>query len=235
MLEVLDSRGRVVHRSSSADRTEPPRDEGNVPRWWIRPTRVPSAEAGLHRFVWDLHWPAPAALDFSYPIAAIPHDTPREPRGPWALPGRYTVRLSAGSFHSSQPLVVEMDPRVKTPVEDLRKAHDLAVRLADALTRDTRAAKEVREARASAGKSNPDLDKKLAALESTGRRRQRRGQKAPSLTSMNAELGELLVHVEEVDAAPTTALAQAAEVALRKTEELLSDWSRLKGQVAAGR
>ena len=52
---------------------------------------------------------------------------------------------------------------------------------------------------------------------------------------MNAELGELLVHVEEVDAAPTTALAQAAEVALRKTEELLSDWSRLKGQVAAGR
>ena len=145
------------------------------------------------------------------------------------------MRLSAGSFHSSQPLVVEMDPRVKTPVEDLRKAHDLAVRLADALTRDTRAAKEVREARASADKSNPDLDKKLAALESTGRRRQRRGQKAPSLTSMNAELGELLVHVEEVDAAPTTALAQAAEVALRKTEELLSDWSRLKGQVAAGR
>jgi len=235
VIEVVDAAGKVVRRhSSDAPRTEP-RDEGNVPRYWIRPPAIPSLEAGFHRFVWDLHGEPPEVLDPAYPISAIPRNTPREPRGPWALPGRYTVRLSAGSFHSSQPLVVEMDPRVKTPVEDLRKAHDLAVRLADALTRDTRAAKEVREARASAGKSNPDLDKKLAALESTGRRRQRRGQKAPSLTSMNAELGELLVHVEEVDAAPTTALAQAAEVALRKTEELLSDWSRLKGQVAAGR
>src|SRR5438445_560555 len=94
VLEILDASGRVVRRWSSADPVEPPRDEGNVPRWWVRPQRVPSADAGLHRFVWDLHWPAPAALEPSYPIAAVPHDTPREPRGPWALPGAYTVRLT---------------------------------------------------------------------------------------------------------------------------------------------
>ena len=28
----------------------------------------------------------------SYPIAAVPGETVPEPRGPWALPGTYTVR-----------------------------------------------------------------------------------------------------------------------------------------------
>jgi hypothetical protein len=124
---------------------------------------------------------------------------------------------------------------VKAPIGDLRKAHDLAVRLADALTRDTRAVIELREARASVGKTDPDLDKRLAALATTPRRRQRRTQQAHSLTSMNAELAELLVHVEEADAAPTGALAQAADAALRETEALLSAWSRLEAEVAPRR
>mgnify|MGYP001209283137 CR=1 FL=1 len=32
----------------------------------------------MHRFVWDLHGPPPAALRHEYPISAIRHDTPRE-------------------------------------------------------------------------------------------------------------------------------------------------------------
>jgi len=229
--EWLDPSGKVVRRhSSDTPRTEP-RDEGNVPRYWIRPPAIPSREAGFHRFVWDLHGEPPEVLEPAYPISAVPRNTPREPRGAWALPGKYTVRLTAGSHKASQPLVVEMDPRVKTPLADLREAHDLAVRLTDALTRDTRAVKELREARASAGKANPELDKKLAALESTGRRR-RRSQQAPSLTSLSSELADLLVRVEDVDAAPTPALALAADLAMRKTDELLSEWAKLKADVA---
>jgi hypothetical protein len=49
---------------------------------------------------------------------------------------------------------------------------------------------------------------------------------------VNAELAELLVHVEEVDAAPTAALAQAADLALRETEALLAAWSRLAAEVS---
>ena len=41
----------------------------------------------MHRFVWDLHYTAPASTRHEYPIAAIPHDTPRYPLGPTALPG----------------------------------------------------------------------------------------------------------------------------------------------------
>ncbi|HKP75975.1 MAG TPA: hypothetical protein VJT67_10560, partial [Longimicrobiaceae bacterium] len=88
-LEVLDASGRVVRRFSSADSVRPVRTEGNVPWWWVRPEQKLSAAAGMHRFVWDLHETDVAVPERELPIAAAPGDTPREPRGPWALPGTY--------------------------------------------------------------------------------------------------------------------------------------------------
>jgi len=221
-----------VRRFTSDAPRPPPRDEGNVPRYWIRPPAIPSAQAGIHRFVWDMHGEPPSVLEPAYPIAAVPGNTPREPRGPWALPGRYTVRLIAGETTLTQALQIEMDPRVHVPIEDLRKQHDLAVRLADLLGRTTRAVTEIRQARATAGGTNATLDAKLAALETKGRRRRRGGaEESPSLTSLNTELSELLVHVEEVDAAPTAALVKAAGAAATETEALLSEWTKLRAEV----
>jgi hypothetical protein len=230
-LEVMDEAGKVVRRFASDASRPPPRDEGNVPRYWIRPPAIPPLQAGFHRFVWDLHGDPPDVLEPAYTIAAIPGNTPREPRGPWALPGRYTVRLIAGASTLTQPLQIEMDPRVHVPVEDLRKQHDLAVRLADLLGRATRAVTEIRQARATSGRTNPTLDAKLAALETKGRRRRGGGDAEPqSLTSLNTELSELLVHVEEVDAAPTPALVKAAGAASTETEALLSEWTKLRAE-----
>src|SRR6266540_2287955 len=113
-LEVRDARGRLVRRFSSADSV--PKDSGlNIPDYWIRPPQVLSREAGMHRFVWDLHYPPPAALSHSYPISAVYRDTWREPRGPVALPGRYTVRIRVAGRSLTQPLTIRMDPRAKTP------------------------------------------------------------------------------------------------------------------------
>jgi len=138
--------------------------------------QIPSREAGPHRLVWDLHYPAPAALEPGYLIAAVPGNTPREPRGPWALPGRYTVRLSAGAEQRTQRLVLEMDPRVKTTVTALRRQFALSVRVAQALDENFAAVQEVRKARAA--KDSPEL----AALEgSVERRRRRRADEAPPL------------------------------------------------------
>jgi len=236
VLEVLDSRGRVVHRSSSADRAEPPRDEGNVPRWWIRPARILSAEAGLHRFVWDLHWPAPAALDFSYPIAAIPHDTPREPRGPWALPGTYTVRLSVDGKTYTQPLTVRMDPRVKTPAASLQRQFDLSFAVARSMQQDFDVLAAIRAARAELKKrptSTPvaDLDRRLEELE--GGKEERRPwlrKEQPALVPWNARLVELLDALQASDVAPTPQLAAAAEAAMRDVAQLASRWEALKNE-----
>ncbi|HXM76097.1 MAG TPA: glycoside hydrolase, partial [Thermoanaerobaculia bacterium] len=116
-LEIADASGRLVRRYSSADRPEAIDPELNVPTYWVRPTPILSAEPGMHRFVWDLHSPPPDVLEHEYPISAIPGDTPRHPLGPAALPGAYTVRLSAFGRAWTAPLAVRMDPRVTTPVE----------------------------------------------------------------------------------------------------------------------
>src|SRR5208337_841376 len=88
VLEVYDEQGRLVRRFSSTDKPETvDPDELNIPTYWIRPSRVISAEPGMHRFVWDLHYPPPDALEHEYPMSAIYRDTPRYPIGPPVLPG----------------------------------------------------------------------------------------------------------------------------------------------------
>src|SRR5260370_17399743 len=79
----------------------------------------------MHRFVWDLHYAPPDSLAHEFPIAAIVHDTPKYPLGEWALPGNYTVRLTVDGRISTQPLIVKMDPRIKTPLADLRKQFEM--------------------------------------------------------------------------------------------------------------
>jgi hypothetical protein len=144
-LELLAPEGRLVRRFTSDDVPAPPVEGRNVPDYWIRPPQKLSAAPGLHRFVWDLRHETPAVASFSYPIAAVPGDTPREPRGPWVVPGTYTVRLTVDGSVLEQALMVVMDPRVKTPPADLEAQHALSMRLCDALdrARDRRAGSQL--------------------------------------------------------------------------------------------
>src|SRR5258708_39108008 len=89
-----------------------------VPLYWYRAPRVLSGGAGMHRFLWDVHYqPIPGAGGGrgGLPIAAVPHHTVPVPSGPWAPPGRYTVRLTVDGRSPTQPLTLKMDPRVTTP------------------------------------------------------------------------------------------------------------------------
>ena len=47
-------------------------------------------------------------------------------QGPWVLPGTYTVRLTVDGATMTQPLVVEMDPRVKTTTQGLQQQFTLS-------------------------------------------------------------------------------------------------------------
>ncbi|HEX8171362.1 MAG TPA: glycoside hydrolase [Thermoanaerobaculia bacterium] len=127
-LEILDAAGKVVRRYTSSDAAAEPQDTGNVPRYWIRPQRALPTAAGMHRVTWDLHY-EPLPLPTQYPIAATPFDTAPVPTSPWALPGTYTVRLTADGRTSTQPLTVRMDPRVKTSAEDLEQQFRLSMKV----------------------------------------------------------------------------------------------------------
>src|SRR5260370_6182660 len=116
-LEILDAQGQLVRRFSSAD--QPPVSDAElkkqlIPPYWVRPFRSLPTDAGMHRWVWDLHYPPPTSIRHEYPIAAVPHDTPRSPLGPSAVPGQYSVRLTVNGKSQTALLTLKLDPRVKT-------------------------------------------------------------------------------------------------------------------------
>src|SRR5262249_42959328 len=54
---------QLVRRYSSADVPEPYDEKAfNVPMYWARPPRAVPASKGMHRFVWDLRYPRPGAV-----------------------------------------------------------------------------------------------------------------------------------------------------------------------------
>ncbi len=136
-LEILGPDNVLVRRYASNDPVEPVQDTGNVPWYWISPPRVPSTAAGMHRFVWDLHYPPLPQPRLSYPIAAVPFETAPAPTAPWVQPGTYRVRLTVDGQTSTQFLIVAMDPRVKTSREGLQEQLGLSLQVYDRLARLT--------------------------------------------------------------------------------------------------
>jgi photosystem II stability/assembly factor-like uncharacterized protein len=112
-LDVEDSTGKVVVRFENTDQPRPVPAGLNVPAYWLRPFQPLSAEAGMHRFVWDLHGAAQGGggrRGGEPPISAIVHDTPWG-QGEWIPPGSYTVKLTVDGRSFTQPLIVKPDPR----------------------------------------------------------------------------------------------------------------------------
>ena len=130
---------RQFSNSDKPDITEEELQKQLIPLYWVRKPRQLSTDAGMHRWVWDLHYPAPASTRHDYPISAIPHDTPRFPLGPTALPGTYSVRLTVDGKSSTAPLTIKMDPRVKTSAAGLQKKFEAETRLASMMTESAQA------------------------------------------------------------------------------------------------
>jgi hypothetical protein len=77
------------------------------------------AEAGLNRTSWDLRHEAPVK-----PEEGAERSFMGPPRGPWVLPGTYTVKVAFGGKEASQTVVVEDDPRITASAADRKAWHD---------------------------------------------------------------------------------------------------------------
>jgi hypothetical protein len=201
----------------------------------------------MQRFVWDLHYPPPEGARRSYPMTAVYRDTPSAPKGPWVLPGEYTVKLTVNGRSLEQPLTVKMDPRVKTLPEGLAKQHAVAMLCWDGNRQVQEALRQVRSLRAqlrdrreqakdksNLGEALAGLDRKAAALEGAGGgRRGGGGRFAPtggegSLTRLNFQLLGLMALVEGADATPTTQAVAASEEMRKALAAALGRWGALK-------
>jgi photosystem II stability/assembly factor-like uncharacterized protein len=241
-LEIADARGNVVRRFSSTDKPEVSQQELEkqlIPLYWIRMPKTFSQTSGMHRWVWDLHYPSPASMQHQYPISAVPYDTPRSPLGPLALPGEYTARLTVNGHASTAPLTVKMDPRVNVASAGIERQFKLETRLASELTASTEAVTQansvldqLHKIAAQPSGALPDsikaFDQKVgtmlrgtmpavpgAALEVT-------------LTRANGAVGTLYESIGQADAAPTAAQISAVEDTERDLSAVMKQWEQIK-------
>jgi len=228
-LEVLDSAGKLVRRYSSDDPVPPADPMLAVPTYWVRPPHPLSNAPGMHRFVWDLHYsPLPEARP-NLPMQAIVHDTAPASIAPWAMPGAYTVKLTAIGQSYTQPLTLKMDPRVHTPPAELAQQFALSKQIYDDLLKASKALDDIRKLR-SQNKDTP-LDQKLAAIEGAGGGG--RGRGAPTggpdtLTSVSGALSTLLRMIEAADVAPTTQVVAAVADRRKSLAGLLAQWKTMR-------
>ena len=245
-LEIYDARNHLVRRFASTDKPEPLKKiaaENPIPMYWVRPTQILSAEAGMHRFVWDLHYAPPDALNHEYPISAIYRDTPKNPLGAWVLPGTYTVKLIVDGQGYDQPLVVKMDPRIKTSAADLLKQFEMQSGAAQGMNASFEALSQVQSVRAQlkdraakAGKGAPAdaiaaLDKKAAALqggaESNFLGLPNSGKQPENLSTLNQHFAGILAVADSADAAPTTQAATVYQELKEALGKLEARWSEI--------
>jgi hypothetical protein len=241
-LEILDAQGKLVRKFSSDDKPEATEAELKrqlIPLYWLRPFRALPSDAGMHRWVWDLHYPAPIATRHDYPIAAIPGDTPRYPLGPRALPGSYTVRLTVEGKSYSAAFVVKMDPRVKISAATLQKQFQTETRLASLVSltsKNVLQAQSVRDtlqklSEQAHGQVRDTVDafqKKLATILGA-----LAGFTAPpseenTLIRANGEAAGLYAQVSQADAEPTVAQTEACAAAERDASEVIKRWEALQ-------
>ncbi len=241
-LEILDAAGKSVRHYSSADRLENP-DEATapVPTYWYRPVQKLSGAAGMHRFLWDIHYqPLPGGGGRGgLPIAAVPHDTVPSPTGPWAAPGQYTVKLTIEGKSYTQPLTLKMDPRVKTPPLGLAHQFTLSKRLYDRILDAQKALEDLRAMKTQiAGQSGRGdaqaqaaLQAKLTAIEGQGGGGRGGAADGPdTLTSVIGGMNQLMGLLQGADATPTTQLVQAVATREAALTKLLAQWTALKSQ-----
>ncbi|MBV8553035.1 MAG: glycoside hydrolase [Acidobacteriaceae bacterium] len=248
-LEILDAKNTLVRRYSSGDKPEVTFDELqkelNVPTYWARPPRILSAKPGMHRFIWDLRYAPPKALEHEYPISAIYRDTPRAPRGALVMPGRYTVKLTAGGQSFSQSLTVVMDPRVKTPADALEQQLALSLQLSEEMEQDFEALQQAKSVegqieKITGGNVPPEVRNRLRDLHEQagaiagqagrgGRASRANGQ--ANLTQLNGELVRVFGVIQGSDDPPTATAVNAATKLKQSVDEELGVWKKFEEQL----
>ena len=229
-LEIRDAGGKVVRRFVSGEKAAELHADRYFAESWVRPSPGLSAEAGAHRFAWDLRQERPEVARYEFSIAAVDgEDTPKLPEGMLAPPGVYQVALIVEGREQVKPLRVEADPRVPLDSAALDGALSLSREVVAALKRHTKAARELREVQRQldAAMGSPAKDAIAAFKLELAPLSAKDDIDAPNLDAIGGALTDLEIDLEGSDRAPTQPQRDAFKLEAARLDRALALWREL--------
>jgi photosystem II stability/assembly factor-like uncharacterized protein len=215
-LEFFDPAGKSVKKFSSKveEKREQPgaasAEEGAFAPRGGGSTRVP-IEPGLNKFVWDLRYPDATSFPGLIMWAG-------STRGPLAVPGKYTVKLTANGKTETQAFEVLKDPRNQTTQQQFLSQLELELQIRDKLSKTNQAVLDIRDVRKqlddlTARLKNPAvierakaLSKELTSIEEALYQTKNKAREDPLNfpIRLNNKMAALLAAIEGSDDAPTS-------------------------------
>ena len=235
-VEIKDGNGQLVRKYSSTDKpVEANPKQLRIPGYWIRTPQSVSTKAGMHRFLWDMHYTPVPNVRPEFPMTATYRNTTPQATSPWVAPGDYTVVLTVDGKTLTQPLTVAMDPRVKAPAADLQEQFDLSwrlyqmrLKLAPMGEKFDEIAEQLTKLKARAAE-RADVTQRLEAFAQTlmkfGPPHPRPGA-SPSFFVLDSTR-QLFNDIEVADAAPTAATKAAVAALETKVGPMTDAWQKL--------
>jgi len=277
-LEILNTAGKVLRSYTSNDpvrnpdpatdpvaynklcQQNPTAPDCGLPLYWPAPQQSIKTSAGMHRFIWDMHYdPLPGGGGGGGrgggANGAVPHRTYPGVNSPWIAPGSYTVRLTADGKSVTQSIVVKMDPRVKVTPE-VQQIFTLTTQAEDRARTAAAAYTEARELLAkvkarSQSAANDALAKQIteiapeqAAEPAGGGGRGGRGgggggfgapaepPAPPTLANIGAQMVAAVQPMQASEMPPTAAQLQACSQQDAAYTALMAKWAALKAKVS---
>jgi hypothetical protein len=212
-LEILDGKGAVVKKYSSADGPPAPRAPQPVADYWLSDPPRLTGKAGHNRFAWDLRYALPAQY---------------ATQGPLVLPGTYQVKLTAAGRSYTKPLVVTKDPRsTATPLE-LQKQFDLSISILRDIQRVNDAFMETTAARRQV--AGTDVEREILRIAGIGGggRGGAGAEPGATLASVSQMLSTALSVAGSADRTPPATAYELAATASQELTRLLAEWKVLR-------
>jgi len=199
-----------------------------------------ATEQGLNRFVWDMRYPDAENLK-DIRFWAWGGST----RGPVAVPGKYQVKLTAGTKSFTQWFEIKKDPRISTTDEEFKEQFDLLIRIRDKLSEANRTVNKVRDIvkqldelsqrlkgtpkEGEINKLVKPLREKLTAIE--GEITQNKARSSQDLLNhpvkLNGKLASLASAVASADSKPTKQMYEVFDDLSKRLDEQLRKFKEI--------
>lgn len=196
----------------------------------VRIQKPPTVVAGINQFEWDLRYPGATEFPGMIMWGARPQS------GPLAVPGKYSIKLSAAGQTFTEPFEIKADPRLKNvSIADMKEQFKLAMELRDKVSQANESVIQIRAIKTTLNnkKLKSATDQKLLAQLSTIEEalyqvRNQSGQDPLNFPiKINNRIAALWRSVETGDSKPTAASYEISKQLSADLEKQITELKKI--------